>query len=532
MTHGKSVLGYEGIPGRLKLVIAFFEAWLHESMVESGFSLEFCRLLLVSCFASLGGLLFGYDIGVVGGVKVYHSFLEEFGIDPTKAVGTADLEMFVSVFLLGCAVGGVTACIVADGYGRKWSVFLGASLFNVATLGVCLSQVFWLLIATRFFVGVAVGSLSFVVPMYLSEISPKHIRGSLVTLQQVGVVSGICLANLANILLEHSGRNNWRLSIGAVFVFSFVLNALALCVPESPRWLLKNRGYPAALASFELIREKQQAKDELEEIRDACRNQDAQTMSYREIFVKLCSCGTDSISLRIWIACALQMFQQLTGMNVVMYYAPEIFLNVGMRKPLVTTAIIGLVNLLGTVASIFIVARVNRRPLLIFGASGMAISMGTVSLLYGLHEHHTNAAPSTTSYLLIVCLMLFVFIFAISWGPGAWLIPSEIFPLHVRAKAVSLATASNWIGNFFIGQLALSALHYLAWGAFLVLVVFHISMGMFVYRHVLETRGKTLEQIDNEYKKLEKYTNENGTDFEKESFLWDAEEDDAEEFLI
>lgn len=474
-------------------------------------------LIFVCLFSSIGGVLFGYDIGIVSGVKTNADFLDTFGINysikanypEVSGSNTWLVEAFVSSLLLGCAIGSLSASYVADRWGRKWVVFWGAVLFSLTTVWVAVSSGFWSsLIPARVCCGISVGALSFCVPLYIGEIAPPSIRGTLVALQQLAIVLGILLAFLANLgLLNLSNPvdHGWRYSISIAAAFGAILAAGAPILPESPRWLLQHKGREAALSALLRVRSELDAVLELEAMEesfDASQRSLANAPSFGRVVLEVISFAKTA-SRRIRIAMAIQLFQQLTGINVVLYFAPEIFSQVSPTlDPLVPTAILGATNLAFTVVSLWLVERVGRRRLFLTGNAIMGVSICVVGVL---------AAAASSSKLAgdfsIALLLLFVAGFAVSWGPLGWIYPAEILPQAVRAKGVALSTATNWVCNFAIGLGSLSLYKAIGASFWFILVGLQLAAAIFVFVYVLETKGKTLEKINEMFAELEEPRN-------------------------
>lgn len=462
-----------------------------------------CFLIFLLAFASIGGLLFGYDIGIVSGVKTFEGFLNDFDIDwhydnDTGNVVVDDgapawaVEWFVSSLLVGCAIGALGAAPIASQMGRKWAIFFGSLVFLLGNSLVCSSQSLYELYPARVVTGLAVGALSFIVPLYASEISPSAARGTLIAIQQMAIVSGIFIAFLVNIPFEHAS-NGWRWSIGIGNAFAIVLLIGSPFLPESPRWLLMNKGWDRALAVLERVRNPGAAVTELREIEAAIREMDQAGVVSWGTLLKDMLRFTSNPSRRVWLACGLQLFQQLTGMNAIMYYAPEIFQAIGTDNTLIPTAVTGAVNLVATAASLWLIGRHGRKPLLMTGAVIMLASLATLSILLATHA----ADGSVGGYAAIVAVCIFVVGFAISWGPLCWVYPAEIFPGPIRAKGIALSTAVNWTGNLAIGLSALQLLKAIEWGFYLILCFFLVIMFFYVRASFfLETAKLTLEEID------------------------------------
>lgn len=357
----------------------------------------------------------------------------------------------------------------------------------------------------RFFAGLGVGIVSVLVPLYQSEMAPKWIRGTLVCAYQLAITSGLLLASIVNICTESLLHNNaFRIPLALQFVWAGGLLLGLILLPETPRYLIK-RGLPAAAASsLSRLRRLDITHPALiEELAEIEANHEYElslgSSTYREVFV-----GSPHLGRRLLTACGLQMLQQLSGCNFFFYYGTTFFQNLGINSPYVIQLVMNIVNFVSTIPGMFLVESLGRRRLLMIGATGMAVSQLLVAVI-------GTALPSIRSaqIVLIFFVCCFLFFFASSWGPVAWVVTSEIYPLKVRAKSMSISIASNWILNFSIaygtpylvntgkGYADLSAKVFFIWGGFCVLAV------IFVWCMVYETSKISLEQIDEMYERVD-----------------------------
>ncbi|KAL0081492.1 general substrate transporter [Phycomyces blakesleeanus] len=462
-------------------------------------------------FASLGGVLFGYDQGVISGVQEMETFKDRFPMSPTEN------GFVVSILELGCWVGAWLVGYFADRISRKYSIVLFSAVFLVGSSLQGAAQNLSYLLSGRFVTGLAVGGLSMLVPLYQSEIAPPEIRGSLVSLQQLAVTFGILISfwidyGTANLSTEAQ----WRIPLCLQLAIGLVLGVGILFFPHSPRWLMSVGKEEQALQVLsklrrlpdhhpKVIKEWREIKinvtfDKLVEIETYPDYVDAGTsgrfkifmMGYVELFRK-------GMRNRLFIACAIQFFQQFVGINALIYYAPKIFQSVGLTGSsvsLLATGVVGVINFLMTIPTVLFLDMVGRKKMLMIASVGLSVSMIIVAIITGLYE---DDWPNHTAegWVAVVFVYIFIANFAYSWGPIGWVIPSEIFPLRARAKAMSISTSANWMCNFIMGMITppmLAGIHY---GTYVFLAVFCVLSFLFTWFFIPETKGLSLEEMDN-----------------------------------
>jgi sugar porter (SP) family MFS transporter len=344
------------------------------------------------------------------------------------------------------------------------------------------------------------------VPLYQSEMAPKWIRGTLVCMYQLAITTGLLLASVVNISTQHfEGTVAFRIPLAIQFIWAGGLLLGLILLPETPRYLIK-RGLPtAAASSLSRLRRLDITHPALiEELAEIEANHEYELSlgpsTYRDVFL-----GSPHLGRRIVTGICLQMLQQLTGCNFIFYYGTTFFSNIGMSSPFVIQLVMNLVNVCSTVPGMFLVETIGRRKLLMWGAAGMALCQ----ILVASVGTAIPEAKSTSNVVLIVFVCLYIFFFAASWGPVAWVVTSEIYPLKVRAKSMSISTAGNWILNFVIaygtpylvnpgqGYADLASKIFFVWGAFCIIG------GIFVYYMVYETSKISLEQIDEMYERVD-----------------------------
>jgi sugar porter (SP) family MFS transporter len=362
----------------------------------------------------------------------------------------------------------------------------------------------------RFFAGIGVGAVSLLVPLYQSEMAPKWIRGTLVCAYQLSITIGLLTASAVNIGTQKmTGAQAYRIPIGLQFTWACVLALGILVLPETPRYLVK-RGYKEAAAlSLSRLRRLDITHPALvEELAEIQANHEYEMTlghdSYRDIFL-----GAPHLGRRTLTGCGLQMLQQLTGINFIMYYGTTFFNGANISNPFLISLITNVINVCSTIPGLFVVETWGRRNLLLIGAAGMALCQLTVAIFATAVGDVKSHTESTASVVVIIFVSLFVFFYAASWGPVCWVVTAEIYPLKVRAKAMSVSTASNWILNFGIaygtpfmvgtgvGYADMGPKVFYVWGAFCILA------GVFVYCMVYETSKISLEQIDEMYERVD-----------------------------
>ena len=487
------------------------------------------QVYTTSAFAALGGLLFGYDTGVISGVLTMSDFLLAFGGTASFQRGSLTSSVagsIVGIMLVGCFFGALFSGPAGDRLSRKYSIVLFAIVFIVSAALQTAAVNLFMLLVSRLIAGISVGALSMIVPVYQSEIATKQIRGRLVSLQQLAITIGIavsfwtnfgknlrnfCVFNLVSFCLGTDvyflgSSAAWRIPLAIQMVPAIVLAIGILFFPFSPRWLMAKGRDDEALAALMRLRAASSSSDVLDEFNDIKNEIDFEreqsVKSYKQFLYP-------PLRRRLLLGISLQALQQLTGINSVMYYAPEIFKQAGLndqRASLLATGINGFVLIIATLPAILFIDRLGRRFILISGAILMAASMLIMGGTMGFYGYsNINATTGAVqviipnrnaSYVIIVFVYVFVASFAFSWGPTAWVYCTEIFPLSMRSKGTSLTTAANWATNTVVSFLVPVLLEKLTYGTYLIFAFFCISMGLIVYLFYPETKEKSLEDMD------------------------------------
>jgi MFS transporter, SP family, arabinose:H+ symporter len=436
-------------------------------------------VILISVVAALGGLLFGFDTAVISGTINF--------IQPYFGLSEAGLGWTVSSLLFGCIAGVMLAGKTGDHYGRKKVLMLAALLFFISAVGSASAHsLFWFLVA-RILGGVAVGVASILSPMYIAELAPAKYRGTLVSLNQLAIVIGILVAFFSNYLLVDTGENNWRWMLLVMAAPAILLFFSLFLVPESPRWLVARNRNDEALRVLVKTSGAELAPSELKEIQQTLKNQEEST--FRDLL-------TPKIKPLLFIGIILAVFQQITGINTIMYYAPKIFANVGQSNDsaLLQTILIGGTNLLFTLVAMVLIDRFGRKRLIIIGSTGMMLMLAGLSALYFAQE--------TTGVLVLLFILGYIAFFAASLGPALWVVATELFPNRLRSKGMSMAIVSLWIACTIVTIAFPVMLEKLSGGfTFLIFAVICLANLLYVLRYVPETKGKTLEELEKEFAK-------------------------------
>ncbi len=436
------------------------------------------KFLLVAAVASLGGLLFGYDTGVISGALPF--IKTDFALAPAmQGVATAAV-------LLGATLGAAGAGIISDRFGRRRVILAVALLFVLGALGSAFAPSLVVLLAGRAVVGVAIGIASMLTPLYLAEIAPKAQRGAIVSLNQFCITFGILVSYLADYALTGASAN-WRWMLGLGAVPGTILFCGMLTLPESPRWLAGQGRIDDARAALRRTRANADVEPELAELRTDLLQQGGSVSSWPALFGHA---GRRPLIIGV----ALAIFQQVTGINTVIYYAPGIFQNAGLSSAsvaILATAGVGGVNVLMTVVAMRLMDSAGRRPLLLAGLAGMIV------MLLVLAGSSYIGAKGSLAAITVASVALYVAFFAIGIGPVFWLLLSEIFPLAVRGRGMSIATVSNWGSNFVVTLVFPGVVAALGSAtAFLIFGVLSIFAWLFTYIYVPETKGRSLEEIE------------------------------------
>src|SRR6201996_1561499 len=427
---------------------------------------------------ALGGLLFGYDTGVVSGALLF--IKKDFG-----GLSSFQQELVTSLLLVGAVIGALSAGRVSDWLGRRLTVLITAVVFIVGVLLAAFTPTYPTLLVARIIIGVAVGSASMVVPLYIGEIVPPRLRGGLVSLNQLAITVGI----LGSYLIDYglSGTGNWRLMFGLAALPAAALLIGRLFQKESPHWLIRQGREDEARAVLERVRDDRNDIDgEIREVREISRREGG----YRDLI-------SPRVRPLLLVGVLLAVFQQITGINTVIYYAPSLLQGAGFGNSaaLLANVVNGVVNVGMTIVAIWLLDKAGRRPLLLSGTAGMAVGMVITACAFLGGENLHGAL----AIVAVIGLLVYTGSFAIGLGPVFWLLIAEIYPLRIRGAAMSVATMANWGANFVVTVSFLTLLSAVGGvGAFFLFGFLTLVALAYFWRKVPETKGRSLQEIERE----------------------------------
>jgi len=458
----------------------------------------------LTLIAALGGLLFGYDTAVISGAvsAIDANFIDPRGLSETAAGSLSGWT--VSCALLGCAIGAIVAGGLSQRFGRRGGLLVSAVLFLLSAIGSAYPEIglgpvgslgagaLVPFVIYRIIGGIGIGIASMLSPLYIAEIAPPAQRGQLVTYQQIAIVSGMTLVYFVNWAIAAQGDDAWVLSTGWRYMLlsgsipAALFLLLLLVVPETPRWLVMKGRKDEAHGVLLRLTNPTEARQVLDDIEGSISHTSGKLLAFG--------------GLVIFVGVLLSIFQQFVGINAVLYYAPLMFKNMGASTDvsLLQTIIVGVANIVFTIVALVTVDRWGRKPLLVLGALVMAVSMLALGTLF---------ATGNVGTIALVAVVAYIGGFALSWGPVVWVLLSEIFPNAVKSKAMALAVFAQWVANLFVsatfkvldGNSVLNAMFnhgfaYWIYGAMSILAA------LFVFRYVPETKGRTLEAIQQLWK--------------------------------
>jgi len=436
--------------------------------------------------AALAGLLFGLDVGVIAGANEF--IQKEFGITDQL------IEYVVSALLWGATIGAVMSGFISSRFGRRRTILASAVVFVIGAIACSLAPSVHFLIGARFFLGLAVGMASFTAPLYLSEISPQSVRGSMISMYQLMITIGILMAFMSDTWLASYAvfdgikGGHWRIMLGSIAIPAAIMFLGVYFLPESPRWLFLKGLKERAVDVFKRMHlDDAEIAAEVREIEESLKVKQSGWSMFLE---------NAPFRRAIALGVGLQIIQQLTGINVIMYYAPRIFKIAGFETTtgqMWGTVIIGITNVLATFIAIAFVDRVGRKPIMYAGFVVMGLSMLVVGAIFnmGVSTHPDMGYPA------IIALLFFIIGFAMSAGPIIWVICSEIYPLSGRDLGITFSTATNWIANAIVGMTFLTLLGKLGEGnTFLLYGTLNVLFILFFIAFVPETKGVSLEKIE------------------------------------
>lgn len=453
------------------------------------------KVIALAVAGAIGGFLFGFDSSVVNGAV--DPIKQQFGLTQTLT------GLAVASALIGCAIGAVLGGRIGDRFGRIPTMVVAAVLFLISAIGAGLAPDVWVLIVWRLVGGLGIGIASVVAPAYIAEISPKHLRGRLGSLQQLAITIGIFAALLSDTLFANAagsaashfwfGLEAWRWMFIAGAVPAVVYGVIALLLPESPRYRVLKGEDDKARAEFSRLWPDQDVDAAVKEMKDSVEKDKKE---------KKGTLRGERFGLRpiVWVGIILSIFQQFVGINIIFYYSTTLWQAVGFKEKdsFTVSVLTSVTNVLVTLIAIALVDRVGRRPILLVGSIGMTVSLGAMALAFS-QSNVVNGQPSLPGIWAPVALVaanLFVIAFGASWGPIIWVLLGEIFPNGIRGRALGVAAAAQWIANFVVTitfpPLAAFSLAF-TYGLY---ALFALLSLFFVLRVVPETKGRSLEEAD------------------------------------
>lgn len=433
-------------------------------------------ILRISSIAALGGVLYGYDMGIIAAAALF--------VKRSFTLSTLMEELVVSIVLIGAMIGAIVGGAVADRVGRRATLVWAGGIFILGSLLAPLSNGVGMLIVARAIIGIGIGFTSVTAPVYVSELAPPQSRGMLIGLYQFALTVGIALADLVGYWL--APQQAWRLMFGIAVVPTLLFLVVILTVPESPRWLFAQGRPKDAEGVLHSYTDDAGTQRFLADIEEGLKTPMEQRWS------ALWSPGVRSA---LFVAVGLTVLQQVTGINTIIYYGPRIFELAGSAShasAIFATLLVAIVNVLATVVGIALVDRIGRKPLLYAGVSGMTIALFALSFAFS----HTQALGASLGTVAIACLMTYIACFAFSLGAIAWILVAEVFPLRVRGRGVAAGTLFSGLANFAVSLTFLSLINVLgSAGTFAIYGTLSIVTLVFVRFVVPETRGRDLESI-------------------------------------
>lgn len=433
---------------------------------------------VVAAFSALGGVLFGYDTGVISGALLF--IRQDFHLSPWWQGAV------VSALLVGAMIGALACGSLADRYGRRRVLIGAAIIFTLGSVAAALAPSAEVLAGTRFLLGISVGTSSVAVPLYIAETAPPRSRGFLVSLNQLAITVGILLAYLSNYALAPS--QNWRLMLGLGAVPAVVLLIGLPGLPDTPRWFMAQGQRDRAHRALVRIRGTEAVDEELAAISGVDVAEEAGRADFRQPWIRRL----------LWIGVLFFFFAQASGINTVIYFAPSIMEKTGLgaSAAVLATVGVGVVNVIMTLIGMAFVDRAGRRPLLMIGLLGMVVSLGVLGAIFALGD-----LSGAASYIALACLFVYVAAFAGAVGVVYFVLPSEIFPLKIRGTAMSIALLVNWGTAFVVSLTFLGLIDGIGGaGTFWLYGVLGLAFLGFGYRFIPETKQQSLEQIEERFR--------------------------------
>ena len=450
-------------------------------------------VVFLSVVAAIGGILFGYDTAVISGTTSIVS--SQFGLD------TMQLGWYVGCALIGSIAGVASAGVISDRLGRKKAMLFAAFMFSLSAIGCAICNSFTELVIYRIIGGVGIGIVSIVSPIYISEVSPAKIRGTLVSLYQLAVTVGFLLAYLINWVIDCQldpsfvasadislwdkmfQTEAWRGMLGSETIPALLFFFIIFFIPESPKWLIVKGRLPKATAVLSKIyNDTTEIQNEIDVTRESMAGSD--NGSWKDLL-------KPGILIAVLAGSAIAILGQFMGVNAVLYYGPKIFSQAGFDNPMFSTVLVGLVNMVTTILAVFIIDKVGRKQLIYWGVSGMIICLIAIGIYFA-----AGPALGLGNAFMLFFFLAYVFCCAISISAVVFVLLSEMYPNSVRGRAMSIAGFALWIGTYLIGQLTPVLLGWSQAGTFFIFAVMCIPYMLIMWKVIPETTGKTLEEIE------------------------------------
>lgn len=445
------------------------------------------NVLMIALVAATGGLLFGFDTGVISGAL---PFLKQYW-----QLSDARIEWITTTVLIGAVIGAIGSGKLSDIIGRKRMIIVNAVIFSLGAVGCAFAPTVTVLIIMRIMIGIAIGITSYVVPMYIAEISPTRVRGALVTLNQLMITIGILVSYITDYALSDDSNNeSWRWMFLVGLVPAVILLVGMFFLPETPRWLISRNRLDDGIKVLEKVENPDLVEETLAKIKQEVNQETENQTGVMEVFKPW-------LRAPLIITVGIFFFQQLSGVNTIIYYSPIIFKMAGIvsnTESIIPAIIIGVVNVLACLLSVFLLDKVGRRKLYMIGIGGMIPSL----ILLGACFHFKEALGSSLPAFAVLSIVAYIIFIAISLAPLGWLLISEVFPLNVRGVGMSIGSLAHWGFNAVIAFTFLKLVNSLGidftfWSYALICV----AGAIWGYYYIPETKGKSLEDIETFWRK-------------------------------